>query len=720
MTADPAFRLSTFLTLGLACAALGAAEAQLLPEVAAFATAVVVTLAVVYRLDGRAEVLSPQAATNLGLGLALAGAGWAGVRIVRETRAGDFVAVGWGVFVVLLLTPILMVLSVSFVLRRDKDVGVYWYLHAIGLGVVVLAAAIARRPWEVAALVAYAAAAVWGLARFALARGGAAPAAGRRAGLMRAAGWFTLAVMVATPVFAVTPPAPVEIEKFELAAARIEVGFSPDQGVDLTRTGELTSVQAVIFHVDVDENGKPKIDLPQELRWRGRLLAHYAHGSWRREAIFRMPQVVDLAVQKEDWTPPDLGPGGYRIRYTVPASLRSEFLAEPVVWRPGRTVPLANVYEGQPPRPWIPLADGSFFRQIGRPDQRRTLEYVQHTAPLPDPDLGVGFLRTGTLDPELTKNPVPAVRAFTNQLLPRLIREGKLSADAGTLNPVNNRLADENHEAVARAFTAFLSEAPEYTYTLNLTRPRPDLDPVEEFLEHSKTGHCERYASALVLMLRAQGIPAALAVGFKGHEHLGEGRYVIPQDHAHAWAVALVSRPDAGGGRVWHWLSLDPSPGEGISTLAAAGEKVSGWAWVWDRLLDATPEERLEAIGDLASNPIVQGVVATIAVLAAAAWGVRLLRRARVAAGARNPWLDPLYAVLAPHGFTPAADETPREFAARVSAALGGHPAAAIPPAWVERYYAQRFGGATVTPPRTVDLDALRAAMTELSPGGTR
>ena len=40
----PAFRLSTYLTLGFACAALGYAEASLFPEVGAFAVAAVVAL----------------------------------------------------------------------------------------------------------------------------------------------------------------------------------------------------------------------------------------------------------------------------------------------------------------------------------------------------------------------------------------------------------------------------------------------------------------------------------------------------------------------------------------------------------------------------------------------------------------------------------------------------------------------------------------------------
>ena len=89
-----------------------------------------------------------------------------------------------------------------------------------------------------------------------------------------------------------------------------------------------------------------------------------------------------------------------------------------------------------------------------------------------------------------------------------------------------------------------------------------------------------------------------------------------------------------------------------------------------------------------------------------------------------NPWLDPLYAVLAPHGFTPAAAETPREFAARVAVALTTRAetaaVAAVPSVWVERYYEERFGGAGAAPADTADLDALRTALSAPPTGGTR
>jgi transglutaminase-like putative cysteine protease len=718
MTTDPAFRLSTYVALALGCAALGAAEFPILPEVGAFAAVVIVALVLVYHLETRIEFLSLAAANNLGIGIALAAAAWAGVRIARELRVGEFASVGWGVFIVLLLAPVLMAAVVAKLLRREKDAADYWYLHAAALGSVVLAAAIARQPWEIALLVVYTGAAVWSLARFALARGGAAPADGRRAGLAASARWFAIAAAIAVPVFALTPASP--FERWEFGPGRIEVGFAPEQTVDLNRTGHVVSAGEIAFEVVAVEGGRAKDDLPSDTRWRGRLLAHYTNGGWRREATLRFPYVAQSAIRTDPWSPPDLGPGAYRLHFSVPPGHRTAFLAEPVVWVAKRSVPIADTFAPPlPPRSWFALGDGSFLSSPTRPDRNPNLEYVQHTASLPDPDLGVGFLLSQRGDPVFTNNPVPAVKTYSTRLLARLVQEGKLPPAAASLDAVRLRPPEDQHEAVARAFARYLSESPEFTYTLDLKRTRPDLDPVEEFLVHGKTGHCERYASALVLMLRSQGIPAALVLGFKGHEAQGDGRYLVRQDRAHAWATALVSRPGDGGSTMYHWLSLDPSPASVDAQTGATDGATMSWKWVWDKLLDATPEERLAALVELSRGPAVRAVGAAVVALALLSWGVRRAARLRGAARARNALLDPLFEVLARRGFTPAVGETPREFATRVAEVLaasrGTSAVADVPLAWVDGYYQERYGGRALAPDtRTAlytKLAALRAAL---------
>src|SRR5207247_958097 len=163
-----------------------------------------------------------------------------------------------------------------------------------------------------------------------------------------------------------------------------------------------------------------------------------------------------------------------------------------------------------------------------------------------------------------------------------------------------------HHEAIARAFRDHLSQRADLVYSTTIRRAKKDVDPVEDFLFHSRAGHCERFATTLALMLRAEGIPAVLVLGFKGCEHVGEGRYVVRQEHAHAWVEALISRPASGGAepraRVWHWLSLDPSP---VAAAGDAAEGTAGGLIAWGRsafdrfFFNYTAEQRERAIGAL-------------------------------------------------------------------------------------------------------------------------
>ena len=52
-----------------------------------------------------------------------------------------------------------------------------------------------------------------------------------------------------------------------------------------------------------------------------------------------------------------------------------------------------------------------------------------------------------------------------------------------------------------------------YAYTLDLSGPVTD-DPLANFLFTRRAGHCEYFASAMTVLLRAVGIPARYVTGF--------------------------------------------------------------------------------------------------------------------------------------------------------------------------------------------------------------
>ena len=67
-------------------------------------------------------------------------------------------------------------------------------------------------------------------------------------------------------------------------------------------------------------------------------------------------------------------------------------------------------------------------------------------------------------------------------------------------------------------------------------------NPLVEFLTTRQRGHCEYFAAASVLLLRASGIPARYETGFavRERDRYEEG-FVVRGRHAHAWARAYVN-----------------------------------------------------------------------------------------------------------------------------------------------------------------------------------
>ncbi len=91
-----------------------------------------------------------------------------------------------------------------------------------------------------------------------------------------------------------------------------------------------------------------------------------------------------------------------------------------------------------------------------------------------------------------------------------------------------------------------------FRYTLNLTGT-PGRDPLAHFLFETRAGHCEYFASAMAVMLRAIGIPSREVNGFLPGEYndLG-GDYIVRASDAHSWVEAFF--PGSG------WITFDPTP----------------------------------------------------------------------------------------------------------------------------------------------------------------
>ena len=91
----------------------------------------------------------------------------------------------------------------------------------------------------------------------------------------------------------------------------------------------------------------------------------------------------------------------------------------------------------------------------------------------------------------------------------------------------------------ARAIETYLKTA--FRYKLDL-RPTEG-DPLAEFLFKTREGHCEYFATAMVLMLRTLEIPARIVNGFQmGEYNELNDMYIVRESDAHSWVEACFPR----------------------------------------------------------------------------------------------------------------------------------------------------------------------------------
>jgi transglutaminase-like putative cysteine protease len=178
-------------------------------------------------------------------------------------------------------------------------------------------------------------------------------------------------------------------------------------------------------------------------------------------------------------------------------------------------------------------------------------------------------------------------------------------------------------EAITLVGTLFRER---FTYSTFLAQGDEGSTPLGHFLRRTKSGHCEYFATAAVLLLRAAGIPARYATGYSVQEWSRlEGRYIVRARHAHAWAIAWVDG-------AWH--DVDATPPRWITAEGAEAPiwepAADLWAWVsfrvsgwWDRV-------------DLAQLTRYLGWL-LIPLVAWLVWRLRLRHGARRVAGTASP-----------------------------------------------------------------------------------
>lgn len=287
-----------------------------------------------------------------------------------------------------------------------------------------------------------------------------------------------------------------------------------------------------------------------------------------------------------------------------------------------------------------------------------------------------------------------------------------------------------------RAVERYLTRNGRYTDTPPSLDEGSPVSPVEAFLFGEMAGHCEYFASSMVLLLRSLGIPARLVNGFAGGRDNEIGDFFeVTRSNAHTWVE--VRYAEAG------WIRYDPTPadlrlgqlpalslGERARQLASALElwwfqRVVGFdrsdqihalkrAWLaWREAREArraNAERRTKRPWSDAWQEELRdalpwaGVVATL--LLGLAW--------RRAGGPRAKRLPRAYAralrLLRRRGLVRGAATPARDFAVTVGASVSPEAGEAFA-ALTESYLAERFGERPATPANGRHLDALRQAL---------
>ncbi|MBX2814250.1 MAG: DUF3488 and transglutaminase-like domain-containing protein [Myxococcales bacterium] len=128
-----------------------------------------------------------------------------------------------------------------------------------------------------------------------------------------------------------------------------------------------------------------------------------------------------------------------------------------------------------------------------------------------------------------------------------------------------------------------------FSYQLDGLKGTSD-DPLVRFLFEAKSGHCELFAGAMVVLLRINGIPARVAAGYYGGHVNRPGRQLeFTSDDAHAWVEVLIDG-------YWRWVDATPERertrrrGMGFVWLMDIWNALESW-W-YEYIIDFDDERR--------------------------------------------------------------------------------------------------------------------------------
>jgi protein-glutamine gamma-glutamyltransferase len=439
--------------------------------------------------------------------------------------------------------------------RRD-----YRHLYAISLMAILASAALTTDAWYVPIFLLYLLAAVWTLLLYHLTQEtGEIPAVGIPPNshatfpshITHRFFWLTngtavLTVALTLVIFFLIPRIGAGVLQKTSGEALRTTGFS-DQ-VDLGTIGSVKQDPQIVMRVELSDQpmlGKDRFYL------RGLAYDQYNGRSWsnsgtRRRSLSLVADGTFLAR-----------PGGSRPSNTLLGTIRQDILLEMLDTSVLFAAPFAEFVSGE-------------FLTV----QTDVMGGLHLSVP---PSSRIRYSVTSYV-PELIANERTAqTLAYPNSIRSRYLQ----------IPMESQKVADLAHRVTQQAVTPFeqtlaIQQHLLENYRYSLENDTATLNhPLEEFLFIRKTGYCEHYATAMVVMLRSVGIPARLVTGFLATEWNEYGGYfTVRQRDAHAWVEVYF--PNSG------WITMDPTPTVSAAVTSSRWEALSrllgSIGLQWDRL----------------------------------------------------------------------------------------------------------------------------------------
>ena len=459
--------------------------------------------------------------------------------------------------------------------------------------------------------------------------------------------------------------------------------------------GEIKLSREVVMRI-VDEGD----DLVTPPRWRGSAYDRYSEGRWRqsRSGMVLLPR---------------RGPGDFLLdRPSSVSTISHEVYLEPldtdVMFIPPASSELSVSLPSVFVDPYLTVRTG----RSARAGRRYSVRW-RPDAPASASSLGG----------------VERLEVWTRQLylqLPSLSEE---------FHALARQLPGQSDDPLETAASVETFLETEYRYSLR-TPSRGRSDPVEDFLFDARAGHCEFFATAMIMLTRARGIPSRLVTGFRRGKRNEYGDFeVVRKSDAHAWVEVFNEQTG--------WVAFDPTPSAPGSAQSMGFDvflkRIDSLRMLWDIYIVAFDYERQRdvwtslgegfrrlAVSTNAALVRVKGwpqplvvfgvLVILVILLGKSRWGrkwrlqlklPRIFRRARLydRPEAAVRFYEDLLRRLERYGFSKPPGMTPAEFAGAMEERLPGLTEL------TGLYYRVRFGGAILPRQHRIRVDRLVTAI---------